>query len=86
VLVAVALVVALVVAAVREAMVAWVAVAEQVAAVALVEVAAVVAPVLVVAIYLNAGGLILPALTSCMRISQPLYYVHGGIDGTISPS
>ena len=78
--------VALVVAAVREAVVAQVAVVEQVLAVVLVEVAAVVAPVLVVAIYLNAGGWILPALTSCMRISQSLYYVHGGIDGTISLS
>lgn len=58
---------------------------ELVAAVALVEVE-VAAPVVVVAIYLNADGLILQALTSCMQISQFLYYVHGGIDGTISPS
>ena len=66
--------VALVVTAVREAVVV------KAAAVALV------APVVVVAIYLNADGWILQALTSCTTILQSRYYVHGEIDGMISLS
>jgi hypothetical protein len=45
-----------------------------------------VAPVVVVAIHLNADGLILQALTSCMQIPQSLYYDQEEIGGMISPS